>query len=304
MNNQILKDHLEKLHPFKIIIEVGNITEASKQIGLTQSTLSHTIKTLEAALDKKLLIRSKNGVKPTKEGALLYKFACSITSQTNGVESQINNMDTELAGNIRIGTHETLAAHIWPSILENVINKNDSISYSINTGRITPIINDILSMNLDLSLTVEPLENKKLNIENIYSGNLKFFTHYNDKKINISLKDLNTKNIFTDVNAHIREGLGITQYLGMNSIITGNIFHLSSFEAATNFCKKGLGYCVLPDRNAQFAVDNKLIKEIKIKGIDKRSFGRYTICATYRKDQDNALVNFFIDELKLFFRDK
>lgn len=296
-----LKDHLEKLYPFKIIVEIGNITEASRQIGLTQSTLSHNLKTLEEAIGKQLLIRSKSGVVTTEEGKLIYKLACSIIDQTNGIAAQIKDVSNNLSGNIRIGTHETLAAHVWPSVLAKTLNSNNLISYSINTGRVSTLINDVLSLNLDLSLTVEPLKNNKLVIEEIYSGNFKFYTHYNDSKTNITIDKLNQKSIFTDSNAHIREGLGIPQYLGMNNIDIGSIFHISSFEAATNFCTKGLGYCVLPERNAQSAIKNKQIKELNVRGISKRTFGEHKICASYRKDCSNELVLFFINELKSFF---
>lgn len=48
-------------------IDLGNLTRAAEQLGYTQSGLSYVIKTLESELGFPLLVRSRTGVRPTKE---------------------------------------------------------------------------------------------------------------------------------------------------------------------------------------------------------------------------------------------
>ena len=58
---------------FYFVAKTLSFSEASKELYISQSAVSQSIKTLEKRLDQTLFVRSTKKVKLTKEGELLFK---------------------------------------------------------------------------------------------------------------------------------------------------------------------------------------------------------------------------------------
>lgn len=78
--------NIELLKTFYIVAKYKNITKASNELLVSQSTVSKSIKNIEEQLDCQLFTRSKKGVELTKEGEILY----------NSAEKVLNILNTDL----------------------------------------------------------------------------------------------------------------------------------------------------------------------------------------------------------------
>src|SRR5258708_6090448 len=67
--------NLALLRSLTTVVDSGGFTSAEKKIHRTQSNISEQIKRLESQLGARLLLRSKNGVKPTEEGERVLGYA-------------------------------------------------------------------------------------------------------------------------------------------------------------------------------------------------------------------------------------
>ena len=72
---------------FQMIAECGTMREAAERLFLSQSTLSHNIKKLEAELGCKLFTRSSNQLRLTPYGELVLAFAKHMKSHAAGAFS-------------------------------------------------------------------------------------------------------------------------------------------------------------------------------------------------------------------------
>lgn len=68
---------LELYRVFKEVAETGNISLAAKNLYISQSAVSQSIKQLETALQARLFARSPRGVSLTWEGQMLYQYVRS-----------------------------------------------------------------------------------------------------------------------------------------------------------------------------------------------------------------------------------
>lgn len=66
---------VKPLHYFLAAYEEGSITAAASRCFIAQPSITHAIKSLEASLGVVLFERSKQGIKPTRDGNKLYKLA-------------------------------------------------------------------------------------------------------------------------------------------------------------------------------------------------------------------------------------
>ena len=84
---------LELYRVFKEVAETGNISLAAKNLYISQSAVSQSIKQLETALQARLFSRSPRGVTLTGEGQMLYEYVRSaLKRQISYMYSKGQNM--------------------------------------------------------------------------------------------------------------------------------------------------------------------------------------------------------------------
>ena len=105
---------------FYYVADTLSFSEASKQLFISQSAVSQSIKALEKKLDQVLFIRSTKKVQLTPEGEILLRHIEPAINLIKRGESQI--METaSTGGQIRIGA--TPSAGIFWSLIWNVSTK-------------------------------------------------------------------------------------------------------------------------------------------------------------------------------------
>jgi len=80
---------------FLSVADKGNFLSAGKDLNISQPSLTRAVQILETNLKKKLFLRSKKGVKLTKEGEIFYLNAKAILSFNDKVLTNINENETE-----------------------------------------------------------------------------------------------------------------------------------------------------------------------------------------------------------------
>ena len=86
--------NIELLKTFYIVAKYKNITKASNELLVSQSTVSKSIKNIEEQLDCQLFTRSKKGVELTKEGEILYNSTEKVLNILNNDLKKITKTKT------------------------------------------------------------------------------------------------------------------------------------------------------------------------------------------------------------------
>ncbi len=99
----------DKLKTFYYVAKNLSITNAAKEINITQSALSRQILLLESQLKFKLFERHAFGLSLTKEGQMLYKTVKKIIDDLDSTMNNIKGTPSELDGPLKIYTTVSLA---------------------------------------------------------------------------------------------------------------------------------------------------------------------------------------------------
>ncbi len=105
---------------YKVFYHVAStlsFSEASKQLYISQSAVSQSIKTLEKKLDQTLFIRSTKKVQLTPEGEILLRHIEPAMNLIRRGESQLVDA-TSTGGQIRIGASDTICRYFLVPYLE------------------------------------------------------------------------------------------------------------------------------------------------------------------------------------------
>lgn len=105
---------------YKVFFHVAStlsFSEASKQLYISQSAVSQSIKTLEKKLDQTLFIRSTKRVQLTPEGEILLRHIEPAMNLIKRGESQLID-SSSTGGQIRIGASDTICRYFLVPYLE------------------------------------------------------------------------------------------------------------------------------------------------------------------------------------------
>jgi LysR family transcriptional activator of glutamate synthase operon len=91
-----------QLNTFKVVAEVLHFTRASKELKLTQSAVSHQIKSLEEELGVTLFSRNRRQISLTAQGSRVLDYANQILNQVDVMRQEIEENKGTLEGTIKI----------------------------------------------------------------------------------------------------------------------------------------------------------------------------------------------------------
>ena len=122
---------------YKVFYYVGktlSFSEASKELFISQSAVSQSIKVLEKRLNQTLFIRSTKRVKLTKEGEMLFKHIEPAINLINRGESQIMEAGTLNGGQLRIGASDTICRYYLVPFLNDFHQKYPKVHIKVTNG--------------------------------------------------------------------------------------------------------------------------------------------------------------------------
>jgi DNA-binding transcriptional LysR family regulator len=111
------REDLPDLMAFLAVAEARSFTQAAARLGTSQSSLSHTIRRLEARLGVRLLSRTTRSVAPTDAGLRLIETLRPAFDDIDAKLSALGELREKPAGTFRINTSEHAAQTLlWPAL--------------------------------------------------------------------------------------------------------------------------------------------------------------------------------------------
>jgi DNA-binding transcriptional LysR family regulator len=113
------RENLNDLIAFLAVARERSFTRAAAQLGVSQSALSHTIRTLEARLGLRLLTRTTRSVAPTEAGERLMRNIGPRFEEIDAELQALGALRDKPSGNIRITAGEHSANSVlWPALAQ------------------------------------------------------------------------------------------------------------------------------------------------------------------------------------------
>ena len=111
------REDIKDLLWFLEVASERNFTKAAAKLGTSQSTLSHTIKQLEARLGVRLLTRTTRSVAPTEAGERLFQSLAPRIEQIEADVASLVAFRDKPAGVVRITLSDhALETTVWPKL--------------------------------------------------------------------------------------------------------------------------------------------------------------------------------------------
>lgn len=151
-----MPENLNDLRAFILVAQVGSFTKAAGQLGVSQSALSYTIKTLEDRIGVKLLNRTTRSVSPTQAGE---RLRAEIEPLIAGIEQKLgrlNEFRDSPRGTLRINSSEhVINLLLWDKLAKFAMDYPD-VQLEITTDyALTDIVKDRFDIGVRLGGDVD-----------------------------------------------------------------------------------------------------------------------------------------------------
>ena len=185
---------------YKVFYHVAvtlSFSEASKQLFISQSAVSQSIKVLEKKLNQTLFIRSTKKVQLTPEGEILFKHIEPAMNLIRRGENQLLEANTLNGGQLRIGASDTICRYYlvpffqefhrkYPNVHIKVANQTSiACAKMLENGQVDFIITNYPNSSLSNANSIRPLKD----FRDVFVANPEYFPLKGQK---VSLRTLQT----------------------------------------------------------------------------------------------------------------
>ncbi|MEI3611470.1 LysR family transcriptional regulator [Pseudogracilibacillus sp. SO30301A] len=126
--------HIRDWELLHTLYETQNITHASEQLYLSQSTLSSRLKKLEEDFGLQIVIRKRRGISFTPEGIVIVKHAQKMLNEQEKLKEKLNNMKNMVTGTLKVGVSNFFARYKMPKLLSLFQREHPGIECKVVTG--------------------------------------------------------------------------------------------------------------------------------------------------------------------------
>ena len=231
-----------QLRAFHVLAREGSFTRAGEVLHLTQSAVSHAIKSLEADLGCQLFYRQGRRVFLTHHGRELLSHAEAIHSQMEQARTALGSLDQTPRGRLRIGTTTAAAQFILPAVLREFKESFAGYSVAVVPGETPDAIRRLHANELDLSVCLKPHDVTALECHPIFSDELELLVgaHHPWVERRPKWRDVAAETLIISSRQSYTFQL-IAEYFLKQGIRLTSPVELGSNEAIKELVKLGLG---------------------------------------------------------------
>lgn len=245
---------LRVLNYFLMVAREENITRAANLLHISQPTLSRQIANLEEELGTKLFTRHSHQITLTEDGLLLRRRAQEMRQLSEKIKSELSSDQTELSGEISIGSGELQGMNELGDIIVAFHKKYPLVTFNIQSGNAEDITLGIEQGLLDMAIFIEPVDTGKYDFVRLIQKENWGILVRNDSPLakydHIEPKDLKNQELImsrsqamqSEINHWLGEYKKTTSYLS-----TYNLLYNSAI-----LVKRGLGIALCLNLEAKY----------------------------------------------------
>ncbi|GKU80497.1 LysR family transcriptional regulator [Paenibacillus sp. L3-i20] len=264
--------NLIKLQTFITLSKCLNFTEAAEQLYCSQPAVTMQIQSLEKDLGFPLFDRIGKKLFLTNQGEHFKPYAEQIINLVHSSKEHIKQLDNLAFGTLSFGASNFVGVYLLPAVLSNFTKKYSGIKINMNITSSTHLINMLESNKVELLVLSNriPVDESYFATNTFHQDKLVLVVnsqHHLAQRKECSLEDLvNETMILKPSKSATRDYLeGEFRKHGFDF---PKYMEISSLEAIKQSVIHGLGISVVSDLAIKQEIENGLLVEVPVKGVE------------------------------------
>jgi DNA-binding transcriptional LysR family regulator len=236
-----------QVRAFCVLARTASFTQAARELHMTQSGVSHSMKALEDDVGCRLLDRLGKKVTLTQAGEHFLNYATRILQEMEDGRESLAQFGKWGRGRLRLGASATACQHLIPPVLREFKESFPGHAISIEPGDTSELVAALLRHRIDLALVMEPDHEPQLEFHPLFTDQLQFILstlHPWAQDGHIERQDIPRQNYILYYKQSMTFRI-IEEYFRHEHIALNTVIELGSMEAIKELVKLGLGVSIL-----------------------------------------------------------
>ena len=265
-----------QLRAFVTLARTGSFTRSGKELFLSQSAVSHSMKALENDIGCRLFDRLGKKVMLTQAGETLLHHAEKILSEMEAARGSIEQLGKWGRTRLRLGASITACEHILPPVLRELKARFPQCLISISPGDTREVVGWLQRHTIDLALSLEPKNEDQLEFNPLFTDEMVFVlspSHPWVERGRVVREEIPKQNyvLYSKTSCTFRI---VEDYFRQEAMVLNTVIELGSMEAIKELVKLGLGISILAPWIARKELEDKTLVALPLgRRKLKRSWG-------------------------------
>ncbi len=238
-----------QLLAFATLARHGSFTATARELFLTQSAVSHTIKTLEQEVGVRVFDRVGKKVHLTQAGEHLLKHAERILREMQDARSGLEQLQNWGHSRLRLGASPAACQYLLPTVLREFKQSFPQCVIRIEPGDGPRMVELLRSNQIDLAVMLKPEAREELSFRPLFEDELRLVVppmHPWAQRGRVARAELAAET-FILYNKGSYTFRMVSDYFEAEKVALSNFIELGSMEAIKELVKIGLGVGILAD---------------------------------------------------------
>jgi DNA-binding transcriptional LysR family regulator len=239
--------NLNQLKVFESVYKARSMTVAAKELHLTQSAISHSMKALEREVGCRVLDKLGKKVVLTEAGEALLVHVERILGEMALARAELDQLGKWGQSRLRLGASSTACQHILPTVLREFRESFPQCVISIEPGDTPEMIAALRDRRIDLAVNLEPRRDEPLAFRPLFTDELSFLLsplHPWAREGRVERSQI-AKQHYIVYGKRSYTAEMIEEYFRQEDIVLYSSIDLGSMEAIKELVKLGLGVSIL-----------------------------------------------------------
>jgi len=230
-----------------------NLSQAAKNLSISQPALTRAIQNLESTVGTALLIRHSKGVKLTPAGQKILLQIKPLLQNWQNTKLQALASHHQVQGQIKLGCHSTVGLFIHGFITE-LLEKHTSLDIELRHASSDTITQEVIDLKIDIGIVTNPIHYPDLIIKKISEKDITFWIGSGKRNI----QNLSSEEVVLICDPGIQYTQLMLKKCKTSHIKFKRILKVDSLEVIASLTANGCGIGLLPSCFTRTLYANKL----------------------------------------------
>ncbi len=266
-----------RLQQFCVLARTGSFTQTARELHLTQSGISHSMKALEHEAGCRLLDRLGKKVVLTQAGEQLLQHAEKILAEMAAAHDSLSALGKWGKGRLRLGASTTACQHLIPPVLREFKESFPDHVINLEPGDTPALVDALLKHRIDLALTLEAEGEAQLEFHPLFTDELFFVVsaaHPWARNDRVERAEIPRQNYILYSKRSVTFRL-IEDYFRREQVVLNTVLEVGSMEATKELVKLGLGVCILAPWIAKREIEEGSLVALPLGGKNYNADGAF-----------------------------
>lgn len=128
-----MKLRFRQLQAFHAVIEMGTVTGAAQQLGISQPGISNLLSQLEAQTSMRLFERANGRLTPTPEADLLFQEVDTVVRGLDQVTQTMLDLQNKKAGQLQVASQHSMSFGFVPKLISRFAKNRPDLKISFQS---------------------------------------------------------------------------------------------------------------------------------------------------------------------------